>query len=123
MSDKPCKRFLLISRAAPYGSSAARDLLDVALTCSVFEQPVSLLLLGDALLQLLPAQNPTAIGQKNLNALQASLELYDIDAIYTDAASLAFHGLDAQQLMLVPEVLQPAQLAELIQNHDVVLSI
>jgi tRNA 2-thiouridine synthesizing protein C len=123
MSTKPCKRFLLISRTAPYGSSAARDLLDVALTCSVFEQPVSLLLMGDALLQLLPAQNPAAIGQKNLNALQASLELYDIDAIYTDAASVAFHGLDPQQLVLTPEVLQPLQLAELIQNHDVVLSI
>lgn len=115
------KRFLLICSRPPYGSSAARDLLDIALTCSVFEQSVSLLLLGDGVLQLLPDQNPTAIRQKNLNAIQSSLALYDIDSIYVDAEALRFHGLGTEALLLQPKALEPDALQQLIREQDVVL--
>ncbi|KDE40041.1 tRNA 5-methylaminomethyl-2-thiouridine synthase TusC [Nitrincola lacisaponensis] len=115
------KRFLLICSRPPYGSSAARDLLDIALTCSVFEQSVSLLLMGDAILQLLPEQNPTAIRQKNLNAIQSSLALYDIESIYVDAEALRFHGLSAETLLLKPQALEPDALQQLIREQDVVL--
>ena len=58
--SKSEKSFLIINRKAPYGSSAARDALDVALTVSVFEQPLKLLFMDDAVLQLLPEHNAEA---------------------------------------------------------------
>ena len=44
-------RFLVMTRSAPYGTSAARDALETALTCSVFEQPVTLLFLDNNMIQ------------------------------------------------------------------------
>lgn len=117
------KRFLLISKCPPYGSSVARDLIDIALTCSVFEQPVSLLFLGDGVLQLLPNQNPIQIGQKNLNSLQSSLALYDIESIYVDALALTFHGLTLDDLHLNAVLVKEDSLKALIREHDVVLSL
>ena len=117
------KQFLLISRRAPYGTSAARDLLDIALTCSVFEQNAALLLIGDGVLQLLPHQQPEQLGQKSLNALQASLPFYDLDTIYVDQDSLDYHQLEASALAVeVIQVDAQAQ-ARLLQDYDVILTV
>lgn len=116
------KRFLLISKSPPYGSSSAKDLLDVALTCSVFEQPVSLLLLGDAVLQLLPKQHSAPLGQKNLNALQDSLAMYDIESIYVDEKALTFHGLSCDDLQINASALNRIQIQNIISEHDVVIN-
>jgi tRNA 2-thiouridine synthesizing protein C len=114
---------LVITRSAPYGSSAARDALDVALTCSVFEQPVSLLFLDDAVFQLLKGQSPGGIGQKNLNAVQQSLPLYDIDRLYVGARALAERGLHASDLILPVQTIDEAELASLLADHTTVLSV
>lgn len=117
------KSFLIISRSAPYGSSAARDALDVALTCAVFEQTVTLLFVDDGVLQLLPGQAPQTIGQKNLNAVQQSLPLYDIERLCVCQASLQSRGLEPQQLLLPVETIPAERMAALIAEHDLVLSI
>lgn len=114
---------LIICRSAPYGSSAARDALDLALTCSVFEQPVSLLLLDDALFQLVKGQAPEPIGQKNLNAIQQSLPLYDIDRLYVGAQSLSMRGLDAEDLILPVTVIDEVDTGRLLADHTIVLSV
>lgn len=117
------KRILLISKCPPYGSSSARDMLDIALTCSVFEQSVSLLFLGDGVLQLLKNQNPLHIGQKNLNALQSSLAMYDIEKIYVDDRALAFHGIALDDLHLNVTCVKEDTLKALIREHDVVFTL
>ncbi|MGH1461296.1 MAG: DsrE family protein, partial [Neptuniibacter sp.] len=73
------KSVLIINRTPPYGSSSPREALDVALTCSIFEQPVSLLFLGAGLFQLLNNQHTESIDQKNLESIMSSLPMYDID--------------------------------------------
>lgn len=117
------KSILLISRHPPYASSRAKDVLDIAMTAAVFEQPVSLLFLGDAVLQLLPNQEPQALSHKNLNALQSSLALYEVEEIYTEASALAFHGLTHTLLHLAHTPLQPDQLVQLIQTQDIVINL
>ena len=117
------KSVLIICRSAPYRSSAARDALDMALSCAVFELPVSLLLLDDAVLQLLPGQQSGAIGEKSVNAMLGALPMYDIDRIYTSLASLAAHGLEAESLDPSPEVLDADELKQLIDGHEVVLTL
>ncbi len=117
------KSVLVICRKAPYGSSAARDALDIALSGAVFELSVSLLLLDDALLQLLPGQDSALIGEKNLNAMMGALPLYDIDQVYTSERSLALHGLEAPRLDPAPVALDDHALQALINRHDVVLTV
>lgn len=117
------KSVLVICRKAPYGSSAAREALDIALSGAVFDLQVSLLLLDDAVLQLLPGQNTGLIGEKNLNAMLGALPLYDIDQVYTSLQSLALHGLEAQRLEPCPVALDSIELQALINRHDVVLTV
>lgn len=116
------KSFLIISRKAPYGSSAARDALDVALTISVFEQPLSLLFMDDAVLQLLPAHNATAIGQKNLSANLSMLEMYDIDQLYVCRRALEQRGIRPDDIELNIILLDQRGIAALIKKQDQVLS-
>ncbi|PSL09984.1 tRNA 2-thiouridine synthesizing protein C [Marinobacterium halophilum] len=117
------KSILVICRTAPYGSSAARDALDIALSGTVFDMPVSLLLLDDAVLQLLQNQNSALIGEKNINAMLGALPLYDIEQVYTSMQSLALHGLEAVQLEPRPTVLDSSELQALINRHEIVLSV
>lgn len=114
---------LVMTRSAPYGSSAARDALDVALTCSVFEQPVTLLFLDDGVFQLLKEQSPSVIGQKNLNAVQQSLPLYDIERLCVGASSLEQRGLSQDELILPIELVDDTELPALLAQHRHVLSI
>ena len=116
------KSSLIINRAAPYGSSAARDALDVALTTAVFEQPLSLLYMSDAVFQLLPDHKPQAIAQKNLSATMAALEMYDIDKLYASKTALEERGIDPATLTLKITILDDTQIARLIADHDIVLS-
>lgn len=117
------KRFLLIFSRPPYGTSAARDLLDIALACSVFEQTISLLFLGDGVLQLIPNQQSAPLRQKNLNALHSSLVMYDIESIYVDAESLTGHALDLNQLHIKATQLGRDAIKRLINEHDIIFTL
>jgi tRNA 2-thiouridine synthesizing protein C len=114
---------LIICRQPPYASSAARDTVDVALGCALFELPVSLLLLDDAVLQLLPNQDSHRIGQKSVSAMLSALPLYDIDQIYTSTHSLALHGLEATRLEPVPTVLDQDEVRALLARHSRVITL
>ncbi|SEQ74986.1 tRNA 2-thiouridine synthesizing protein C [Amphritea atlantica] len=116
------KSFLIINRKAPYGSSAARDALDVALTISVFEQPLSLLFMGDGVLQLLPEHNASEIGQKNLSANLAMLEMYDIDRLYVCRQALEQRGICPADIRLNITLLDQNGITALIKQQDQVLS-
>ena len=65
MSDK--KSVLILNQHAPYGTSNARDALDVALTCSIFEMPVSLAFLGDGLFSFSKATIPCKLAIRTLS--------------------------------------------------------
>jgi tRNA 2-thiouridine synthesizing protein C len=114
---------LIICRRAPYASSAARDAVDVALGCALFELPVTLLLLDDAVLQLLPNQQSGRIGQKSPNAMLGALPMYDIDQVYTSTQSLALHGLEASRLDPAPVVLDQDEVRALMARHSRVITL
>lgn len=117
------KRFLLLFKCPPYGTSSARDLLDIALTCSVFEQSLTLLFLGDGVLQLLANQHSAPLRQKNLNALHSSLAMYDIESIYVEESALAYHGIGKDQLQINVTELDTVAIQHLINEHDVVFTL
>lgn len=112
-------RLTVVIRRTPYGSSLARAAVDAALANAAFEQPVDLLFIGDGILQLLAEQNSRVIGVKNIGRLLGSAPLYDIEAVYVDAAALARYQLTAPDLMLPVIPLDEAAIHELLcaSNH------
>lgn len=116
-------RFLIISRQAPYGSAAAREALELALACALFDREVALLLLDDAVYQLLPDHQPAEIGQKNLSAMQQSLSLYDIETIYVCSRSLASRGIQPDELSLKVELVSPTALAEVMRDYEAIINV
>lgn len=118
MKTEDPKRVLLMIRHSPYGSGLARASLDVALAAAAFEQPVSLLFMGEGVLQLLPDQDSTQIGRKNLSRALTSLPLYDIDSVYVDRAAADRYHLDLATAPLVVLPLDSRQIHQLMCQHD-----
>ncbi len=116
------KSVLILNRTSPYGSSKPREALDIALTCSIFEMPVSLLFLDDGVLQLVKNQKPEALGQKNLESILSSLPMYDIENLYVSEEALLIHALTEEDLSLPVAVLNSDQIADQINNHNTVLT-
>ncbi len=120
--NRPLQSVLVISRHAHQGSSLARAALDTALSCAAFEQPVALLFQGEGVLQLLPEQDCSALGVRNLRKVIDSLPLYDIDCIYVDAVAATEFALATDQLPANARLLDGPALQRLLAQHDHVLA-
>lgn len=118
MAETTNKRLLLLIRHSPYGSSLARASIDVALAAAAFEQAVSLLFVGDGVLQLMPEQDSAAHGVRNLGKLLSSLPLYDIEQVYVDAEAAQRYQLDLASAPLDTLALDRQAMARLLADHD-----
>ena len=130
------KKFLYINRKAPHGSIYALESLEVVLIGAAFEQDVSLAFVDDGVFQLLRNQNTQAIGSKNFSPTYKALGDYEVTRIYVEKESLEARGLSVDDLMpLVYEdedddwaekdsiiAVSSAELAEIIDQHDVLLN-
>jgi tRNA 2-thiouridine synthesizing protein C len=112
------KQFLVISSSAPYGTAHAREATDLALATALFDQKVALLFQGDGVFQLQANQNPAAIEQKNLSAMQQALPLYDVEDLFYCADSLQERGVDPDTLALSAKPLSRNEIASLIRQQD-----
>lgn len=111
---------LVVSRHPP-NHSLARSALDTALALAAFDMPVTLLLLGDAVLQLLPGQDCSDLGVRNLGKLLGSLPLYDINCIHVDAEAVARYGLDSSALPDMARLADRAEQQALFVTHSHIL--
>ena len=111
--NSPAAQLVFISRHSGWATMAAAC-METALTAGVFEQHPVLVLLDDAVTQLLPEQNGEALGMKTLARQLPALELYGIQAVYVDAAALHARGLADSELLIPVQRLQSDQLAALI---------
>lgn len=115
------KKLLVVMHRAPYSGEQPGEMLDAALVAAAFGMDVSLLFQGDGVWQLLAGQNGKALERKTLLAQLQALELYDIQRLYVDSASLAERGLDSTPLGLAAETLDEARIRQLHAGHDLVL--
>lgn len=118
----PDRSVLVVCRSAPYGSSRARDAIDLAMAFAAFDQPVTLLFLGDGVFTLSAAQQPPA-GTRHLGKLLGTLADYGIEDVYVDAAALATRGLDACSLELAATPAHESTLRELFTTHQRVITV
>ena len=130
------KKFLYVNRKAPYGTIYALESLEVVLIGAAFEQDVSLAFLDDGVYQLAKGQATEEIGMKNFSPTYKALGDYDVNKIYVEQESLDARGLtidDLQPLTWEDEdddwaekdsikVVSAAEMAEIMEQSDVVLS-
>ena len=96
--------------------------LEVVLISAAFDQDVSLAFLDDGVYQLVKGQQTKAIDVKNFSPAYRALEGYDVEKLYVEEESLEARGLTENDLLVPVEVLSAAQMAELMDEQDVVLS-
>ena len=116
------KKFMFVNRKAPYGTVYALESLEVVLITATFDQDVSLVFMDDGVFEIVKGQQTKDIGVKNFSPSYRALEGYDVEKLYVDAESLAQRGLTEKDLLVPVEVLSSQQMAELMQQQDVVLS-
>ncbi len=113
---------LLLCRHAPYQGQLARGALDAALAAAVFDLPVSLLFMDDAVWQLLGDQQANEIQRKSQASALDSLALYDVDQLFVDEGSLVERGLVAGSLRQDVDVLAQEALPGFLERFDKVWS-
>ena len=134
MSDT--KKFLFVNRKAPYGTIYAWESLEVILISAAFEQDVSLVFVDDGVFQIAKGQDTAELGIKNFSPTYNALGDYDINKIYVEKESLEARGLTVDDLLKLTyededddwaekdsiHVVSSAELAEIMDQQDVVLS-
>ena len=116
------KKFMFVNRKAPYGTIYALESLEVVLITATFDQDVSLVFMDDGIYELVKGQQPKGIGIKNFSPSYRALDGYDVEKLYVDQDSLAQRGLTEKDLLVPVEVLDSAEMGQLMQQQDVILS-
>jgi tRNA 2-thiouridine synthesizing protein C len=116
------KKFMYVNRKAPYGTIYALESLEVVLIAAAFDQDVSLAFLDDGVFQLAKGQHTKAIDVKNFSPTYRALEGYDIEKLYVEKESLDARGLTEEDLLVPVQVVSRKELAELMEQQDVMLS-
>ena len=113
--------YLFISRCSPYAGHQARAALDLAFTAAAFEQKVSVVFIGDGVLQLLDRQDTEASQLKNIGKMIPALKHYDVKNVYIHQPSLARAGLKQTELPNEFELLDDEKLGRLVAITDQVM--
>ena len=116
------KKFMFVNRKAPYGTIYALESLEVVLISAAFDQDVSLAFLDDGVYQLKKGQQTKGIETKNFSPTYRALDGYDIEKLYVEKEALEARGLTEDDLLVDVTVLSRAEMGELMEQQDVVLS-
>jgi tRNA 2-thiouridine synthesizing protein C len=125
MDEEVIKKFLYVNRKAPYGSVYALESLEVVLIGAAFDQDVSMAFIDDGVYQLKKNQQTSVTsgaGMKDFSKTYRALEGYDVEKLYVDKKSMEERGLSVDDLLVDVEVLEDAQMAEMMEQQDVVFS-
>ena len=116
------KKFMFVNRKAPYGTIYALESLEVVLISAAFDQDVSLVFLDDGVFQLKKGQQTKGIETKNFSPTYRALDGYDIEKLYVEREAMDERGLTEDDLLVDVTVLSRAEMGELMEQQDVLLS-
>lgn len=117
------KTILFILQRAPYGDSTIRETLDAALAAAAFEQNVQLLFTGDGVWNLLPEQDANSIASKDTAKMLQALNYYDIEAVFSDDASLEERGLSVENLAIAVKNITGDTMKNLVRTADCAIAL
>lgn len=121
-SSGTIKKFMFVNRKAPYGTIYALEGLEVVLISAAFDQDVSMAFIDDGVYELVKGQHTKNIDVKNFSPTYRALEGYDIEKLYVEKESLTERGLSEENLIVPVEVVSSAEMSELMNSQDVVIS-
>lgn len=116
------KKFCYVNRKAPYGTIYALEALEVVLIGAAFEQDVSVVFMDDGVYQIKKNQDTADSGMKNFSPTYRALEMYDVEKLYVEKESMEARGLTEDDFLVPVEVKTSKQLANLLDEQDIVLS-
>ncbi|MBS8239085.1 sulfur reduction protein DsrE [Marinobacter lipolyticus] len=90
---------LIVIDCPPYGSWSGRESLDMAFSLAAFDQPVSLLFIGEGVLWLKQGQQADAVAQKSVERNLKAAAIFGIDALLVDNAACRRFGLNEGALI------------------------
>lgn len=122
MEGGATKKFCYVNRKAPYGTVYALESLEVVLIGAAFEQDVSVIFMDDGVFEIVKGQDTAGIGMKNFSPTYRALEMYDVEKLYVSKESLEERGLTEEDLLVDVEVKTAAELSELMEEQDVILT-
>jgi len=122
MEGGEIKKFMYVNRKAPYGSIYALESLEVVLIGAAFEQDVSVVFMDDGVFEIVKGQDTAGIEMKNFSPTYRALEMYDVEKLYVTKESLDARGLTEEDLLVDVTVMTAAELADLMEEQDVILS-
>ena len=120
--DGPIKKFMYVNRKAPYGTVYALEGLEVVLITAAFDQDVCLVFVDDGVFQIKKDQETTGINMKNFSPIYRALEGYDVEKVYAEKESLESRGLSEDDLVIPVEILSSAEISELMDAQDVIVT-
>ncbi|MDP6258628.1 MAG: sulfurtransferase complex subunit TusC [Rhodospirillales bacterium] len=120
--DGPIKKFMYVNRKAPYGTVYALEGLEVVLITAAFDQDVCLVFVDDGVFQIKKDQETTGINMKNFSPIYRALEGYDVEKICAEKESLESRGLSEDDLVIPVEILSSAEISELMDAQDVIVT-
>ena len=116
------KKLMYVNRKAPYGTIYALESLEVVLIGAAFDQDVSLVFMDDGVYQLKKGQDTKATEMKNFSPTYRALEMYDVEKLFVSQESMTDRGLTVDDLVVPVEVLDASQMADLMEDQDVILT-
>lgn len=116
-------QYLFLLRQSPYGSTLAREALDMALATAAFDQKVQLAFINDGVYQLVNSHKTEMRQCKNISKTLEALSLYDINEIYADAKSITERGLDRTDIFAQAQITDTQIINQLIQQADTVITL
>lgn len=112
---------LVVIQSSPYGTTNAKDALDVLLTLAAFEQEPGLLLQGSGV-SMLGLDTQGAFKQPG--KMLAALPMYDVETLYLDKDALDRYAIPAHQVNACPldcELLDQPAIGKLMAQYQHVL--
>ena len=104
----------VLMRKAPYGSVYTAEGFRTIMGVAVFEMDISVVFVDDGVFALVKGQNPEKLDMKPLGDGFPMLSEFGVNKFYVHDESLAARGLTAQDLVIPVEVIDGAQVAEIL---------
>ena len=104
----------VLMRKAPYGSVYTAEGFRTIMGVAVFEMDISVVFVDDGVFALVKGQNPEKLDMKPLGDGFPMLSEFGVSKFYVHAESLAARGLTAEDLVIPVEVIDAAQVAEIL---------
>jgi len=127
------KTFTFMNRKAPYGTVYALEVLETVLISAAFEQHANIVFADDGVYQLKAGHDTAGIGMKNFSPTFGIIEMEkedadedeDIDMVWriiVEKESMEARGLTEDDFKVDVEVLSAAELADIVDASDCVIS-